>query len=283
MQPGGSFNGLTWGPGQTLHFAAQKGLTSSPPRRISDVDRLGAHGAFYGRDVYSSRVITIELVWNQDQLGADFAAVRDLIDSAMQIVQADALPLYVDGGTKLLWVRPVDQDVDRDFGYRSSYGHATLQFRAADPLIYDAMETVVAVPMALTQGGWTFPWVFPWTFIPPGAPPVVQAAAFNAGTIDIAPSFRIQGPVDVGVEIRNMTTQAALSIALPLLATDWIDVDMATERVLFQSAYDRRGNVVHGTDFWTMPPGVNTVKLSSLGAVVSTTSVMRYRSAYTAL
>jgi len=235
--------------------------------------------------VYRGRVVTLVLGFWADQAGDDFAAISRNIDAAMQILQDDVLPLYVDDSTKLLWVRPVAADIPQDWTVRGRVCQATLQFRAGDPFIYDAVETAAPIPIAggPGRGNWTFPWVFPWTFQPAGTPPQVNSLIFNSGTIDIAPRFRIAGPVDQGFVLLNVTTSAALRVMMSLGPTDWLDVDMATERVLFQGVAERNDTIVPGTDFWTMPPGENTVRMELIGANTTATAEIFYRSAYTAV
>jgi hypothetical protein len=281
----GSFNGLTWGPGQNIKMARLEGLNGSPPIRNADVPRLGAHGSFYGRDTYADRVVTVGLVLKPNPAaGVTLDTLCAQVERAMVVQASGTLPLTLNGGTRVVNCRPVVFDIPRTPANAAErFGLAQLQFRAADPLIYDAVESVVTVPRANTGsvGGWTFPWTFPWTFGSGGSPGTVSVDI--SGSIDSAPWFHIAGPWDVGFELRNLTTGALLQVSIVMTATDWVDLDMGAETVMFQGVSNRRNAVVQGTDFWTLPPGSNTVRLASLGATGADSAEMHYRGTYISL
>lgn len=282
----GSFNGLTWGKDASvpLHAYDIEGIFKPPPLRQADVPRVGADGSFYGRDTYDERVITASLTLAASDED-EFEAKKNEITSAMVLLRNQTMPLLLNGGSALLNVRPVDFNVPRAYGRSGRFSTVTLQWRAADPLIYSA--EVISGPVAMAPGeggpGWTFPWTFPWLFQPPGTTSPSNLLIYNSGNIDSPPLFRISGPMDRGFELRNVTTNRFLQVLLDLNAGDWVDVDMGLGAVLFGSTADRRDAVVPGTDFWTLVPGDNTVRLEQLGAASAGGAQIFYRSAYIAL
>lgn len=287
MQYDAQFNGLLCGPTQDITISRMEGLTGSPPVRTNLVARLGSHGSFFGRDLYGERTVTLTLnLWpNRTGSGSTLDSLTQQLEQALVAQQTSSLQLLLNGGTRMLNCRPLNWDMPRSpANAKERWGIATAQFVAADPFLYDAIETVLPLAcFASPAGGWTFPWPFPWTFTPATPSSAGTTYAANNGSIETAPWFRIIGPYDVGFELLNLTTGGLLQVDLSMQATDWVDIDMGLESVLFQSASNRRNAVVQGTDFWKLPPGGNTVRLSTLGGVAGGASTMHLRSAYIAL
>lgn len=277
-----SINSLAVGPAYDITIQKMDGLFGSPPVRSVLVDRLGAHGSFYGRDTYGPRTVTMTLNLKPNPTtGSTLDSLSRQLEVALVAQKTGSLQLLLDGSTKVLFCRPTLWDCPRTpANAKERWGLATAQFVAADPFIYDAMDTVVSLPSFQATGGWTFPWTFPWVF--GGTATAGTLTATNQGSIESYPKFRVSGPFDVGFELRNLSTGAYLQVAMPLAPTDWVDVDMFAESILFQSASSRPTTVVQGTDFWWLPPGANTIRLSSLGATGGS-ALMRYRSAYISL
>jgi hypothetical protein len=278
-----SINGLSVGPLQDITIEKMDGLTGSPPVRTALVDRLGAHGAFYGRDLYGPRTVTLTLNIKPNPLtGSTLDSLCQQLETALIAQQTGSLQLILNGGKRLLNCRPTAWDLPRTPAMGNErWGKATVQLIAADPFVYDAQQTIQTLPIFVTTGGWTFPWNFPWVF---GSSAVPQdASAFNSGSIEVGPLFRITGPFDVGFQLRNLTTGGLLQVGMVMAASDWVDVDMQNETIMFQSFSNRRNALIQGTDFWRLIPGANTIQMSSLGAISSANAQMYYRSAYTTL
>jgi hypothetical protein len=245
-----------------------------------DVARLGAHGSFYGRDQYDERLVTLVLNLIPDSLNP-LDDLCDQIERALVVQQTGNLNLLLNNGSKQIGVRPVIWDVPRDpsFGNERA-GIATIQLRAADPFLYAALEDVITLASATHSGGWSWPWTWPWSW---GSGTFGGASITNRGTIEAGAWFRVHGPFDVGFELRNLTTGRSLKVGIPMTATDFTDVDMQAETILFQAVSNRRSEIIQGSDFWTVPPGVSVVGLDTLGASSVTTADIRFRSCWTSL
>jgi len=286
VQYDASINGLNVGPTYDITISKMDGLTGSPPVRTNLVNRLGYHGAFYGRDLYGPRTVTLTLNIrpNRTNSGSTLDSLSEQLERALVAQQAGTLQLILNGGKRVLNCRPLNWDLPRTTDMAADrWGKATVQLVAADPFIYDASESLLSLPCySPGLGGWTIPWTFPWTFTPTPSGSPGTAFAVNNGSIETGPWFRVYGPFNIGFGLRNLSTGALLQVGMVMQSSDWVDVDMNQETILFQSFSNRRSSVIFGTDFWKLPPGGSTVRLETLGATGGSAQ-MHYRSAYLAL
>lgn len=272
-----------------VHGAGAIALTgftigSPDPRSVVDV-RPEDHGTVDGTRWYGARVFDMA----GRIVGADheamWAALDDLKGALALGVGADVTLRFRRTGLAFLERASVRVSGALDAPLASELGAAPMvrfavALEAPDPRIYSDTESTGSYdPTDAGTGGLTFPLTFPLEFDASAGAGTLQVE--NAGTIGTPAVLTITGPV-VNPIIDNET--AGLSIYtrnLDLAAGETVELDTLSRTVLLGGTTPRPDLVdVSLTDWWTLLPGVNQLRLRGSGMSAGATELaVTYRSA----
>lgn len=96
-----------------------------------------------------------------------------------------------------------------------------------------------------------------------GAPNSVQTR--NEGNYSTPPVLRIDGPV-TNPRIELVETGQLMEFLTSLQLGEYLLIDVKEKTVLLNGATSRRGTMTFGSDWFMLPPGVSTLKMSALSA-----------------
>lgn len=241
---------------------------------VSESVYAGKHGSIFNQALIRKRQITLEfLVWVDSE--DDYEAERDSILEACNKANGEGeLTLTILGEDYLINAVPEPPQI----GW-PNYPYFTVQaqFTAYDPIIYAGTaqsQTGIAVPAG---GGLTFPLVFPLTFESSGS--TGQVTIYNNGNIETYPTLTITGLMTNPL-IRNTTTGETFQLTYTSLVSDTIVIDMKARTVTLNGTTNLLGDVVAGSDWWTLTPGANTVAVSTGSTSDTGTLGISWRSAF---
>lgn len=277
----GWFKEIAWGPTAPLHML-DLDVGVPAPLVLGDIDRPGADGQFYGRDRYGTKIINGKF---ETKDTGSISALNDIvtkIDRSMAVMRTGSEPLFFDGGNWCCFVRPGPFKVDRSvLGRKLKSAIIDMQWRAADPYIYSGTEYSAVLPMTIPASGLLAPIKAP--ILLGGTSPGIITVD-NFGTMDTAPLFTVHGPIAQGFSLENFTNGGLLEIDYAVPGNSWLAIDMGRGTVLEQGTASRRRYVHQGTNFWSLSPGLNDVRLrGQTEADSGATASMRYRPARQAI
>jgi hypothetical protein len=132
-------------------------------------------------------------------------------------------------------------------------GSYTVTVAASDPLLYGPPTFATASLASSTPGAgrqWPRVWPTDWG-VPPGVTPGAVTIP-NAGTAAYWPRLRIDGPV-LNPVVTLVETGAWVRYSGDLLAGQWLDMDMASRRVLLQGQVSVRERVTSSGNWLAIP------------------------------
>jgi len=288
------YGSLLMGPGLPWYLAASGGLNGwedSPTVDSGTVMRAQQHGAFPGRLLAQSRIITAELVVLSAQGGMD-AVVRQL--AAATPIDSDTeqpLIIQVDDTPRLVWARCTRRSLPVSDTWRLGVGRAVLQFEATDPRRYEIAEQASSTGLPVSEPGLV--WGSPEVGLVWGSPEVGLVWGTPGSTGDLTcttggetatyPVIEIQGPVTTP-SVTLDGSGLILEYDLTLAATDTLVIDTWEGTVLLggqsRIGYATWRSVPESS--FVLPPGaVSTISFRS-GDVVpdpAASATVRWRSA----
>jgi len=276
MTLAGSFQGMAFGPGSSIHVAGVSGLEDLPSVRSADVPRAAGHGSYRGRDLLSERTIVMKFVMFADTPAA-YRTLRRALAAATVPLNSES-PLYLLDNTQLIYVRPRRRQLPYDAEFDRRAGEATVEFVATDPRIYDATLTSVTKGVAAASGGFTFPITFPLTFgVSTAGSGTFQVN--NIGNFNTRPSVRITGPVD-NPRLEHTDQGKIIQLAISLGATDYVDIDFATRNIILNGTASRRSTLTPSSQWWDLQPGINNIRYAANSLATGSTATLTFRSAW---
>lgn len=267
------YNGLTFGVQTPYRVAKVAGLGELPDVSSSDDGRAQEHGLHPGRDLLDGLVPEFDLVVGSGDIAADLAALR-----RATVVSPDVeLPLtYKWPGLpeRRVLCRPRRRQVPTVPEQSVGRVQAAVQFAASDPRTYAEDESSLALTLPSAAGGlsWPLTWPLAWGVATSGA-----ALAVNAGDFETWPVARLDGPL-TRPTLENVTTGRTFRTSLELAAGEFLLVDFAARAVLLNGTASRRAWVMGSSQWWSLAPGVNEVKLGGIAGAGSMT--LTWRSAW---
>ncbi|MFD4526411.1 phage tail protein [Streptomyces sp. NPDC058470] len=233
---------------------SEQGWASTPPVRLTLIDRPERHGAFDAPSYRGSRVITLE-----GTAIAPERMAREAAKDRLAAVLADGsalLPLVVTEPhrTRRALVRLTAETkiVDR----KSGSFEFSLTMTAPDPLRYSYGLNASTCPLPSSSGGVTFPLSFPLNFGPGSSGG--RLLLENKGTAPTWPTWRIAGPC-VQPVITNTATGDELAFELTLQEGEFLLIDTDARSVLLQGTASRRSTLRPGSDWFPLRPGATPV------------------------
>lgn len=235
----------------------------------------GAHGVFEPAPLYGARQITLEaraMARSQQARRVAEQRFKALTSSLRGVtLRVDEAPF---ARMATVWKAGKMNTVPT--------GPARVRFSlplvAPDPTRYDVLpqQAPIALPSSVSSGV-GFPLGFPMGF-GGGASDVTVS---NDGDATVWPSLYIPGPV-VNPIVRNDTTGEQIELSITIADGDWLDIDPnpRARTVLLNGTANRRGSVVAGSTWPSLPPGLSTFQYRADTATTST-AVLQWRSGWT--
>lgn len=273
-----TFNGLTFGGvGAAVQVEGVQGVEDTPEVRAADEGRGFADGMFYGRDFLGGRTITVDLLLLTGSLS--YRQTVNAVKTAFLPYQGTTLPLtwtLPGETTKRAYVRCRRRSIPMDQDYTHGYGHAVVQFYAADPRVYEDTASTVTIGLPSAVGGRTYNRTYNLTY---GAVSAANTAvATNVGTYPTKPVVTLIGPVDTPY-VQNTTTGQFLKFNIVLATGDTLAIDFDARSVVLNGTASRRSALSVDSQWFDLNPGSNTLLYSAAGFTASTATVT-WRSAY---
>lgn len=259
-----TFGGLTiGGAGSPYQITQLSGFHDAPEVRSDDQTRARAHGLFAGTDYLGGRSIVadIEVVAKHPN-----ESTWQAFSSALVVGAESETPLGLQipglaGGTSVrvgARVRKLSLPIERS--YLNGHGRAIVEWFATDPRVYSETLTTATASQATVAGtGVTFPVTFPLTF--GGSVSGGQLIATNVGEFGAPWSATITGPVD-NPTVENITTGETLAFVGTLAAGETLVLDSLARSVLLNGTASRYSWLVIGSQWFTVEPGANTIRLA---------------------
>lgn len=274
-----TFNGLTFGGvGADVQVLGVTGLEDLPELRTADEARGNTDGEFSGQDLLGGRTVVVDFEVVFAAGGPAYRAVLERIKTAFVPQPAGCLPLqFTLPGlpTRRLGARCRRRQLPIDLGYDRGVARGAVEFRAADPRIYDdnASSTVLTVPA--NNAGRTYDRVYALTY---GGGTSGTQVAVNNGTTRTSPVITITGPVDTPT-VENVTAGKFLKFNLTLAVGETLTIDTDARSVVLNGTASRRSAMSVDSAWWALGPGPSTLRFSAAASTTATATVA-FRSAY---
>lgn len=258
-----------------LWSVTEFGGRGSPPTAIEVTQRVRGHGAWIGGRYWQAKPYTISGAYEGADELARFAAEQRLLQTVgMRDVR---MVMHEETDRETTVVLNGELVIDPVNAYAFTF---QIELIAADPFRYSTETVELTTGLPLQSGGLTWPAVWPAAW--GGTSSSGALVAYNAGTADAYPVVVVHGPLDDFV-LSNPETGELLSVDLlgagvPLLAGEWIEVDMRRERVALLGTATRR--FAARGDFFSLPPGNSTVLFGSSSYNATAHADMTYRATY---
>lgn len=254
------------------------GLDSAEVREQSE-DKPGTDGAKHGDFFAGRRPITIE---GTIHVGSDSATIRnsraDRLLRASLALRQDAVLRWQETGGVPRQISLRRQQPTRLSGLRPK--KFLVAMVAEDPRIVSQEEHSLSILAgALGTSGTDFPLDFPLDFQEvTGSAGTVSVT--NAGNGDAIPTFEIAGPI-VNPRVLNNTTGEEQWFIVTLAAGETLIVNGHDRSVLLNGAVDRYGAYDFTTsEWWTLQPGANDVRLLSTSYSAPAGLTVRWRDSW---
>jgi Concanavalin A-like lectin/glucanases superfamily len=229
----GSYNGISWGPGQQVQIIEHEGIEETPPTRNTDEDRGGLDGQWASdRDPYGPRTVTVTFAL----LGSSNADLRRLLAEVERAWQPDGRdrPMLLFDGARVLNARVRKRSFQHWLGGRERTARVTVQWYAKDPFYYESVEQVVTL-----------------------VPNVAQLVS-NPGDVEAPVRIRLAGPA-TGATFSRDDIGAQLWLAVVLHTGEVLDLNSDVRSALVNGVpnadwLDPRGR------WWHLKVGVNQVR-----------------------
>lgn len=256
-----SFNGLTVGVGTDIQIdtGGITGLLGSPTILSGDISKNRADGAFPGLNTLGERIFDVNLLVAAPQilpiaqvLANIAAAFAPISDPTLLLPFQLWLPSWA--RARQINCRPTKFDVPMNLEYSFNYVTGVLEFTAADPLIYDSVQSS-AGPTGLPSptAGLTFNATPNFVF---GASTGGSMSVSNIGNYTTAPVWTITGPMTNPV-ITDNTTGLFFGVTVTLGTGDVLVIDMGAKTVTLNGTASRANQMLQGST-WFGFPGATT-------------------------
>jgi len=254
----------------------EEGWSTSPPLRLSLVDRPERDGAFDSPSYRSPRVITLE----GSAVAPDRSAKEHAKDRLAAVLNDGGVlrPLVVTEPhvTRRLLVRLSAETKISD--RKNGVFDFSLQLTAPDPLRYSAALNAASCPLPTSSGGVTFPLSFPLDFGEGSSGGRLQLD--NRGTAPSWPVWRIAGPCTDPVVI-NPETGEQLAFGLTVQAGEVLVVDSDARTVLLQGTASRRSFLLPDSEWFPLRPGSNRIGFRAAQTESAARLTAEWRDAWT--
>lgn len=280
-----------WGDGTDVQIGQVSGWDTLPGLDSGTVARAQQHGAYAGRLLAQSRIITADGVIT----AADLPTARRALLAATSLLQ-DEQPLVIRlaGESLLVNARVIARAIPNDGSFTAGTPTVTIAWEATDPRRYQLTEQTAVTGLPTSEAGlsWGSPsetglaWGSPSeTGLAWGSPGATgDALVTNSGDAEAHPVIEIRGPCTTpSITVRG--TSRVLEYGLTLAASDTLTIDCWAGTVLL-GGQDRLGTATARSvpeGLITIPPGTTTTlsfRSADLSPDPAASATVRWRSAY---
>lgn len=269
--------GPVMGGGLVFDVQRVDGL-DSPPVRVIQQDRDGAHGEFVHAQFYQARSISIEGFIKLPNDEPTPEAYMDSINAAFAPT-TDPQPFYYKTkgiDQRVIFAHAIRVAYVWDEGFNYSYIPFQAQLLAPDPRKYsNGSASFGPVGLPSTSGGRSYPKTYAKSYGTIAVGGTVSAT--NSGNIDTYPIITINGSVNTPI-VTNNTTGVQMKFNLSLSTADQLQIDCADRTVFFNGA--DRTDALDGTQFIALVPGVNFLNFTANSFTTTGTMQGQHRHAW---
>lgn len=244
--------------------------------RVTEREREGMDGGFVDAMFEKMRTIVLE--------GQIINATETYLDSlkANFAPTSAAKPFYflapgID--ERVIFCKSYGMRYDWGSERRLSIVPVQFQLVAEDPTIYGALQTVAAtLGTSGVEVGFSFDRAFNFGF---GATNQTAGAAalINLGNKDTDCTFTIQGPVTNPIIVHDLTGNR-LSFNIVLDSSQTLAINLRNKTVSLNGTSNRRGTLLGTSRWFTIKPGLNTIRFLGTAGAGTPQLNCSYRAAY---
>jgi Phage tail protein len=274
-----SFNGFQFGAGTPFSVLDVDGLEALPETRVQDTDRGFNDGMFSGRDFYSGRHLTFNLLitaGNGNSAFQNFNLLQGALIPQTAGTSTLNFQLSPDDAPQTLQARVRTRKANVTPEYTFGYIQVQVQMFAPIPFYYDqTVNTVILSPSATT--GRTYDRTYNLTY--GGGSNTSTASILNSGTVATGPTITINGPGSA-LTVGNLTTNQLITINYNSSATDVFVLDLLNKTITLNGSPAR--NLMSGLSQWFMAdPGTSQFYFNASNPVVGQTqATVTWQNAY---
>lgn len=269
--------------------------------RTNDWELEGRDGSLPGRDFHGARIVTFDLVTNQDRMVDARETAGEFLQAWRSKAHRDSSGVVVpleyqvddDHRWRRVYGRPRRSD-DPDFGLlmRRGFGRMTCEFEVLNPLVFsggDAFEATLNKFPDASVGGWVAPFVFPLTS---EAVAGSREGFFAVGGSDPTPAtVTFCGPGSSFSLDGNRGWHVGLKPGVSLAYDECLEIDplMGTVQSYFTDNPGRRFDRFGALDRRTtlsevrLQPGAENVFFSAIDSTNTSSALVQWREAFSTL
>ena len=240
------------------------GWDNGPASTLETIQRLRAPGGWRSSDPqFTVRPLSLEVELASPNMAALLAAIRQIRQAA---TLEETLLTVTDPGAGPLSLRVSRQGEVLAVAHGENYGTVSVSLTAADSRKFGPTQQE-ATPLPSATGGLTVPFTVPFTIN--SVVQTGQISMTNDGDLTGPVVARVDGPCsDFTITHVGSSGSRIFSLALPLAAGEWVEIDMENETVLAQGQ-SSRSQWVTSRGFAGFDPGPNTWAFASSTATAA--------------
>jgi hypothetical protein len=275
-----TFGNLTiGGPNSPYQLVQINGLHDAPEVRTSDQIRARSNGMFAGTDYLGGRSVIAEVQvvasHPDETVWQDFSSAL-IVGAESETALGFQIPGLARGNAVQIDARVRKLSLPIERSYLNGQGNAVIEWFATDPRVYtQSVDTETASQATVAGTGVTFPVTFPLSF--GGAVSGGQLQATNIGEFGAPWSATISGPI-VNPTLENITTGETLAFIGSVAAGETLVINSLDRSVLLNGTASRYSWLVVGSQWFTVEPGDNAIRLAGTSGTGSVS--FSFRSAW---
>ena len=273
------FGGFQFGAETPYPVTSIQGLEDLPELRVQDSDRGFNDGMFTGRDFYSGRRLTFDilvLAGNGNSAFTNYNLLQAALIPQQSGTTALNFQLSADDAPQTIQARVRARKAAVTPDYTFGYITVQVQMFAPDPRYYNqTVNTVILSPSATT--GRTYDRTYNLTY--GGGSLTDTASILNSGTVATGPTITINGPGSA-LTVGNLTTNQLITINYSSSAADVFVLDLLNKTITLNGSPAR--NLMSGLSQWFMAdPGTSQFYFNASNPVVGQTqATVTWQNAY---
>lgn len=285
----GSYNGITFGPGQTYEVVHMLAYRRSTQVVTPDLPRY--HGGLIGASYEAPRTLEVDMLVRADTpsglvdaLDALFAACQPLVDTERPFEWE-----YPGQAARQILCRCHEAQAPLLPSSWAGTPHVVvpLRFTASDPAIYSATAQTLEVEPFTSAGGFSWParWPISWGGGGSGGGAVLVLGgdweSWARYTISGPSSGTLTNPIIEGVtQGERLAFNANGGVAITAGQTFVVESHPARRTARFATGASRYGRLSDDSEWFPLQPGSNEIRFRASGDTAGATLTVEARSAW---